>query len=85
MSKKIQIIEKKLGRERFNKQHVIGLCYENGKIFIDPRQIPKDYLGSLIHECIHYSFKDMTEEEVLRGEKIILNVLWKQGYRKVIL
>lgn len=76
---KIQIIEKKLGRERAD-----GMCFigEN-KIIIDERLRGKNRLFCLCHEVIHAMFGEkLSEKEVLKYEKIIGNALWEQGYRK---
>ena len=80
MPKKIKIIDKKLGRERAAWQAFMG---EN-LIEIDPRQDNKNYLLTLVHELTHVCFPDLSEEEVIRCEKIIGNALWEQNYRKVM-
>ncbi len=52
-----KVIEKKLGRHRS-----FGLVNEprfpKNKIFIDQRQRPKSYLGTLIHEKLHVMFPE---------------------------
>jgi len=84
MSKFVRITEKKLGRHRFNGGPVLGLCYENGHILIDPRQDPKEFMGTIIHECLHAAFDCMSEESVIRAEKLICDALWEKGYRRIV-
>lgn len=78
-----KVIEKKLGRHK-----AYGLVNEPGmpkdKIFIDPRQRPKSYLGTLIHEKLHVMFPDWSENKVKKAEKELAGLLWGNGYRKVI-
>lgn len=42
----------------------------------------KDYLITLLHECIHSCLWDTDEEAVDETSKSIANLLWKLGYRK---
>lgn len=35
----------------------------------------------LIHEALHLIFPEKSETEILRAEKILGNIMWKQGYR----
>jgi len=75
-----KVIEKKLGREK-----AYGMVLHPSKnIFIDPRQTPKSYLGTLIHEKLHVMFPDWSENKVKKAEKELANLLWKSGYRKVM-
>ena len=78
-----KVIEKKLGRHK-----AYGLVNEpgmpKGKIFIDPRQRPKSYLGTLIHEKLHVMFPDWSETKVRKAEKELADLLWQNGYRKVL-
>jgi hypothetical protein len=77
--KTIKVIEKKLGKEQ-----ALGISY-GGKIEIDPRQDAKEYAKTLIHESLHEACPYLDEDEVIRVETILADVLWKQGYRKVSL
>jgi hypothetical protein len=75
-----KVIEKKLGREK-----AYGMVFPpSSKIYIDPRQTPKSYLGTLIHEKLHVMFPDWSETRVRKAEKELANLLWKSGYRKVL-
>lgn len=78
-----KVVEKKLGREK-----AIGMVNNvynpKGPILIDPRQKPKSYLGTLIHEKLHLMFPDWSEAKVKKAEKDLANFLWNNGYRKVI-
>jgi hypothetical protein len=75
---KIEIIERKLGREKS-----LGLYWDNKKIEIDPRQSPREYLNSVIHEGIHHVFKEKKEKEVIRATSFLTRLLWNLNYRKV--
>jgi hypothetical protein len=65
---------------------VVGQCwpYSGDRIIeIDPRQCPKEYLDTLIHEATHELFPRMKESTVLRAGTTIANLLWRLGYRRV--
>jgi len=70
--------EKKLGRTG-----AWGLCYDDGKIEIDPRLASKDYLDTLIHELLHHHFPDLEEEDVETIATRITSEIWKAGYRRM--
>lgn len=76
----MKIRKRKLGRER-----ALGLITEgHGEIHIDPRQSPKNQLSTIIHEAIHAAWPEMPENEVLRGERVLLRILWKAGARLIV-
>jgi hypothetical protein len=63
----------------------VGQCWPGtGEhiIEIDPRQCPKEYLDTLIHESLHELFPKATESRVLRAGTSIANLLWRLGYRR---
>lgn len=64
---------------------VLGECEQGNPtiIRIDPRQCPKEYLDTLIHEMLHFCFPQMAEHMVIRAARKISKVLWKQGYRRM--
>jgi hypothetical protein len=74
----IQIVERKLGRER-----AYGLAWPDELIEVDPRQKPRDYLGTVIHEALHQVFPEKSESEVARGASTLTRLLWGIGYRRV--
>lgn len=78
-----KVIEKKLGRH-----NALGMVNEPGqpkdRIFIDPRQRPRQYMGTLIHERLHVMFPDWSETKIKKAEKDLVGFLWENGYRKVI-
>jgi hypothetical protein len=41
----------------------------------------RDYADTCIHECLHASDPDMSEDEVARIANDITEVMWKRGYR----
>ena len=55
-----KVIERKLGKHK-----AVGLAWqEDGIIEIDPRQKPKEYLSTLIHEAAHIIYPDWDEKDV---------------------
>lgn len=77
--KSAKIIERKLGRE-----NAYGLADKEKKIIeIDPRQKPKTYFDTLIHEAVHLAFPEANETRVRKATKIIRDILWEHKYRKV--
>jgi len=77
----IKVVERKLGRERAWGQSWQG----EGLVEIDPRQNAKEYLGTCIHETLHELLPNHSEKFIEKAEFTLLRVLWKLGYRKVIL
>lgn len=77
-----KVIEKKLGRRK-----ALGAVNEPGLpknvIHVDPRQRPKYYMGTLIHEKLHLLFPDLSEKKILALERELRDLLWTNGYRKV--
>lgn len=78
-----RIRDRKLGRERMDGEPVVGLHWSDGLIEIDPRLDAKEYLATLVHELIHHRFPGATEQYVLDTEKLIVNALWRRGYRRI--
>lgn len=79
MKRKLRIIEKKLGKEKAFGLYYIG---EN-RIEIDPRQSPKKYLNTLIHECLHHAMPSASEARVYRVAGTLTENLWRKNYRRV--
>ena len=83
--KSIVVREKKLGRERVDGSKVWGFCYKDDNLIeIDPRQRPKRYFNTLVHELLHLVFPDASETKITRSADIIVRELWKAKYRKTI-
>lgn len=75
----IRIVDKKLGQYK-----VLGFAYKyKNLIELEEREIGKNRFSNLIHELIHMSAPYIDEPEVLRVEKILVDNLWAQGYRRV--
>lgn len=55
-----------------------------GRIELDTRETPPEQLDTLVHELLHETFRDTTEEKVADSATLIARVLWREGYRKVI-
>ena len=76
----IRIKRRKLGRHK-----ALGIAHPAGLIEIDPRQPPKEYLDTLIHELLHQvkpsSYWD--EDAVVKAANALSHHLWEQGYRRM--
>lgn len=72
----IRVVEKKLGRNK-----AIGMATLSG-IWIDPRQSPREYIDTLVHESMHLAFPHFDEELITVSSSFIATILWQQGYRK---
>ena len=78
-SKKIKIIEKKLGREK-----ALGLAYRGEFVVeIDPRQKSKSYLNTLIHEILHCLYPNDSETKIGHNADILTKYVWDKNYRRV--
>ena len=75
---KIQIIEKKLGRER-----IYGQAHDDGLVEIDSRLSPRKHLEIAIHEILHILHPEASETKVLLNARKMRNELWKMGYRRL--
>jgi hypothetical protein len=73
----VKVVERKLGRER-----AAGLAWGDQTIEIDPRQAPRSYLGTAIHELLHQVFPEKSETAIRRGTATMTGVLWQLGYRR---
>lgn len=80
MSKQsITVEERKLMRER-----ALGQAWQGENLIeIDPRQPPKEYLDTLIHESLHIIFPELSERKVNTAARKLSALLWKEKYRKV--
>lgn len=79
--KKIDIRLRKLRREK-----AVGLSWEEDNLIeLDPRQHPKDFLDTAIHEYLHLIFPDWDEKKVKVTANKLSKFLWKLKYRQVII
>jgi len=65
---------------------VVGQCWPgtgDHVIEIDPRQCPKEYLDTLIHEALHEVFPRAFERTILNAGTSVADLLWRLGYRRV--
>jgi hypothetical protein len=79
MKSRVKVLERKLGRERAWGQAWQGI----NELEIDPRQPPKQYLDTLIHEALHLARPELEETTVEETATFITDVLWRQNYRRV--
>lgn len=74
-----KVVVKHLGRNK-----ALGIAYPDRKLIeIDPRQRPKHYLDTLIHEGLHVAFPEMSENQVKKAAKELRNIIWEHNYRWV--
>jgi hypothetical protein len=74
-----KVIVRKLG-----KHGAVGLAdSDTDTIEIDPRQKPKSYFDTIIHEALHIAFPGASETQVKKSTKTVRDILWGHGYRKV--
>lgn len=75
-----KVVERKLGRHK-----ALGMAYDDKKLIeIDPRhRTNKSYMDTLIHEALHIALPEMSETRVKKVTRIIRDVMWDAGYRKV--
>lgn len=78
--KKIRMVERKLGREGNFGQAL----HEDDTIEVDPRQEERERLDTIIHECIHLLFPDLSENNVRAVSRRITRVLWQDNWRRVL-
>ena len=78
MKRRPRIRERKLGRHRAD-----GLYWAGGLIEIDPRQLSRDRLDTLLHEMLHHYCPHWSEEKVTETARQMTSVLWRQRYRRV--
>jgi len=85
IKKFVVIREKKLGRERADGAKVWGFCYKDENLIeIDPRQSPKRYFNTLVHELLHMVFANESETKITKSADLIVKELWKANYRRII-
>ena len=76
-----KVIEKKLGRS-----NALGLYYpDSGKIEVDPRQDPFNYMRVCIHEYIHHIMPEWEEDKVDQVSTDLAGFLWTNSFRRVSL
>ena len=77
--KKIKVVYKKLGRS-----NVYGFAYiGDNYIEIDSRLDKKRLLSTLLHESLHLAFPNESESSIIKAERVITNILWSEGFRKI--
>lgn len=78
-----KVVEKKLGR--YKAYAIIPAPFtKKSRIEIDPRQKPKTYLNTLIHEKLHLLFPQWSESKVNKIAGQLTNFLWENKYRKIM-
>lgn len=71
-----KIIYRKLGKYR-----ALGIFFKN-EIHIDNRLKGKQMLEILIHESLHWTNPELSEDEVRMSSRKLTDILWKENYRK---
>ena len=84
MSQRPIIRDAKLGRKG-----AVGMYYSsnNGRrrslIEIDPKQKPRAYMNTVIHETLHHYVPDISECEVRWLSAGLTDALWRTHFRKL--
>lgn len=66
------------------RERALGQAWQGENLIeIDPRQPPKEYLDTLIHESLHIIFPELSERKVNTAARKLSALLWKEKYRKV--
>jgi hypothetical protein len=79
MGRRVKVVERPLRRHR-----AVGLADKDRLVIdIDPRQSPKGYFGTAIHELLHLAYPEMNEAQVRQGEKLLRETLWQMRFRRV--
>ena len=61
-----------------------GLCWQGeGLIELDTRVTPKFFARVAVHEILHELENSWTENKVDKTAKIIVDVLWDLGFKRV--
>lgn len=75
---------KYLKKLKLGKKNVWGLADESKLLIeLDEKLKGKKHLEILTHEVIHLLLPSASEEEVERMSIDLINVLWREGYRRV--
>lgn len=73
------VFNEKLGRQR-----VWGCANKRtGLVLVDPRQSPRRYLTTLVHEVLHVVAPEWGETRVARAGRRLAQAVWEAGFRKV--
>jgi hypothetical protein len=85
IKKRIKIVEMNL-----NKQKDLGQAEPTGsdKYVIrihDHHKTEKSRLNTVVHEALHCADFDMSERKVRQLTTVIVDVLWRQKYRRVLI
>lgn len=82
--KPVRVVEKKLGRERALGQAIKGGGYRGRDLIeVDPRQSPREYMDTIIHEGLHVINPATPERVVSSTASKLASILWMQGFRRV--
>ena len=83
--RKIRIVERKLNRRLGpNIRKIFGLAHTPDNLLeIEPRQKPRAFLNTLIHELLHVEFPELGECAVCRIAGEITEQLWLLNFRRV--
>lgn len=76
-----KVVERKLGKY---KAYGMVPYSRSPRIEIDPRQKPKTYMNTLIHEKLHILFPDWSETKVTQTANELAKFLWENKYRKIL-
>jgi len=80
--KRMKVVERKLGREKAYGQAIS----EGAVIEISPKQTERERIDTLIHEAFHLipQTKTLDETAVVKASNSLSNLMWQQGYRRMM-
>lgn len=82
--RRIRVVERKLQRDVGGHGKLYGQAFQGMRMIeIDPRQRPRSYFDTLIHECLHLLFPNASESKVAKSAHEMTDVLWRLGFRRV--
>lgn len=83
---KIKPLEiKVINKHIYEEDNCLGQCWPGTRTYIieiDPRQFPKEYMDTVIHETLHEIFPQKSEAAIVKAANTLTNVLWKLQYRR---
>ena len=77
---KLKVTERKLGREGALGQ----IWIDENHIEIDPRLKGETKFKIMLHEFLHKAFPEMEEKDILHGERIVGNGMWKHWVKELL-
>jgi len=69
---------------KIKEENILGYAYfDEQRIEIDPRQNSKEYLNTIIHECLHIYFPNLEEKYIIKIADDVTDIIWNRKYRRI--